>query len=363
MDKDNMIIIRNTSELEHSKMTNCSKLNVYISTITKLCSISRFTDIERLNICAMDPLEFNDENVIDTEDLKSLGNLKTLSIENDDHIEKIDISHFKNIESIQISSCHLLKEISGFSKLENLKELIVYDVPNIDRSFYTEVINLISHQKLSRLIIDINAYLLFNEKELELLKNSGALFSEKIGFSDNYVYTFSMMKRFNSKVLNMYYKLHKLYKTRDEILKSMYSYIKSINYDDASLSKRHQYSQDGGSFKKFDNRYKSINSSYKALMRKSAVCEGYVNLLRYFYSLENIDLYPVFCDYKESSHVAAKAFIDGTEVYFDPELDHRFGNSNNYMISKDEFQRNHSITYFRDNFDLIYSRKPNERVR
>lgn len=363
MDRDNILVIRNTSELEHSMAKYCSNFDVYISSITKLSSISRFSDIQRLNICVMDPLEFNDELIIDTEDLKTLSNLKKLSIENDDHIEKLDVSNFVDIESLLISSCHMLKEITGLKYLTNLKELVIYDVPNVDRTFYDEIISLIGHHNLNRFVIDISSYLIFNEEELEILRNSGVLFSEKIGFSDNYVYTYSMMEKFNSKVLNIYYKLHKLYKTRDEVLRSMYSYVKSINYDDASLSKRHQYSQEGGSFKKFDNRYKSINSSYKALMKKKAVCEGYVNLLKYFYALENIELYPVFCDYKHSSHVAAKAFIDGIEVYFDPELDHRFKNSNNYMISKDEFERNHSINYYRDNFDLIYSRNPHERVR
>ncbi len=363
MDKNNRLIIRNTSELEHANVVDSSKLEIYLSTITQLCALSRCINVSSLSICVMDPLELNDDIVIDTKCLSSLKNLTFLSIENDDHIKKLDVSNLTNLEELCITSCHLLSEIIGLDKLPNLKELIVYDVPNIDRSFYTDVVSFIKRYRLNRLVLDINAYVIFNEEELELLKKSEILFSEKIGFSDNYVYTFSMMEKFNSKVLNIYYKLHNLYKTRDEILKSIYSYVKSINYDEASLSKRQQYTLDGGTFKKYNNKYKSINSSYKALMKKSAVCEGYVNLLRYFFALENVNLYPVFCDYKDSSHVAAKAFIDGTEVYFDPELDHRFENLNNYMIGKDDFKRNHSITYYRDNFDLIYGRKSVERVR
>ena len=363
MSKDKMLIIRNTSELKQKSERFVPELDVYISTITELCSISSYEGLEKLNICAMDSLEFNDESIIDTSYLSDLRTLNELSIENDDHIETIDLSNFPNIESLQISSCHLLKEINGINGLKNLKELIIYDIPNLDKTFYNELIIYLKSHKSIHLILDINAYVLFNEEELELLKAIGTLFSEKIGFRDNYVYTFSMMEKFNSKVLNIYYKLHRTYKTRDDILRAIYSFIKNIDYDDAALSRRHQYALEGGTFKKFDNRYKSINSSYKALMKKSAVCEGYVNLLRYFYALEGVELYPVFCDYKDSSHVAAKAFINGTEVYFDPELDHRFLNSNNYMICKDDFERNHSIIYYRDNFDIIYGRKPNERVR
>lgn len=353
--------IKNTDELNHSTSVPLSCCDVYISSITNLDSLKYFNTITKLKLCALDSLEFNTDQIIDTTNISYLTNLADLFIENDDHIESLDLSNLSNLKSLFISSCHLLKNITGLENLDKLEELVIYDVPNIDKSFYYSLIKLIENHKLSKIVLDIYSYTLFTDEQLNYLKEQNVCFSEKIGFRDNYIYSFKMMEEYNNKIIDAYNRIHAESKTRDEVLYNIYKYVKNVNYDDDSLEKRKQYIEEGGKFHKFDNKYKSINSSYKALMKNTAVCEGYVNLLRYFYKLENIDLYPVFCEIDNSSHVAGKAFIDGTELYFDPEIDHRFNSDDNFMINKNDFSKIHNMYFIRDNFDIIYS--SNNKVR
>lgn len=357
MENCNNYFIKNTNELCESVSVPLSCCNVYISSITNLESLKYFNSISNLKLCALDPIELYCEDVIDTTNIKYLTNLKSLFIENNDHIESIDLSNLKNLQTLFISSCHLLKNITGLNKLENLLDLVIYDVPNLDRTFYSNLVSFVSKKNFNKLILDINSYPMLSEEELKVLKTNNACFSEKIGFRDNYVYTFKMMEEFHKKIMNVYIDVHSKAKDLDSSLYRMYQYVKNINYDESSLNKRNEYVLEGGKFYKFNNRYKSTNSSYKALMKNKAVCEGSVNLLRYLYKLENIDLYPVFCEVNGLSHVAGKAFINGSELYFDPEMDHRLGNNENYMISKKEFIAKHNLLFFRDNFDIIYTSK------
>ena len=353
MQENNRFFIKNTDELNKNVHKNLSDCQVYISSITNLDSLQYFNSIKRLKIQAMDLLEFNEDLIIDTTNLKYLKNLIDLYIENDDHIVNIDLSNFDNLKTLYISSCHLLKDVTSFNNLKNLQNLVIYDVPNINKDFYDLLINSLDELNLEKILLDINTFTLFDESQLEKLKHHNVYFVEKIGLTDNYIFSFKMMEEFHNRIINIYNQIHKEYKNTYDILFKMYEYVRNTCYDDASLEKRQKYILDGGKIYRNSNRYKSINSSYKALMKKSAVCEGYVNLLKYFYKLENVDLYPVFCDYKESSHVAAKAFINGLELYFDPELDHRFNNYNNFMIGINDFLNNHKILFYRDDFDTI----------
>lgn len=356
------LVIRNEEELKlNVDKIFLSDCNVFISSVTNLESFKYFNTITNLKICAIDPIEFNENILIDTSFLNYLHDLKYLSIENDDHIENLNLSKLEHLDTLLIMSCHLLKNIEGLANLHNLRTLVIYDVPNLDRNFYQYLIRIISKTNIDRVILDITTYSLFSKEQLEKLKLYNIYFAEKIGYKDNYIYSLKMMEEYHKRALEVYKQVHSTTDSLSETLKSYYEYVKTVNYDDESLEKRQEYIKNSGKFYKFNNRFKSISSSYKALMQNSAICEGYVNLLRYFYSLENIDLYPVFCYYKNSSHVAGKAFIDGTEVYFDPELDRRFNNNNNYMTIASDFLVNHEINFYRDNFDIIIEN--NNRVR
>ena len=347
-------IARNTSELEYLSSSSKTISTLDLSTITNLDGIKNFNSLRHLNIYAMNALELYEDCLVDTSNFSRLHLLKSLVFENDDHVREVKVNRLSNLLRLSITSCHNLRKISGLKSLSNLRELIIYDTPNIDLDFLNSVVEFInSSQNLSRIILDINFFNFFDERQLEILRENNVMFAEKLGIKDNYIFTFKMMEEFNKRVLEIYHQIHEKCKNSDDILYAIYEYVRSIDYDDESLLNRQKYLENGGIIYRYSNRYKSINSSYSALLKNKAVCEGYVNLLKYFYNLEGVDLYPVICDYKNSSHVAAKALIDGVELYFDPELDHRFNNHNDYGISKDEFLRNHDILFYRDNFDHL----------
>lgn len=363
MERSTVLFAKNTDELNSYIKSSPSANELYLSSVTNLDKIDSFHNLQMLKISAFKAIELNSDIKIDASSIKKLEKLKTLYIENDDHIEELSLPCSSNLDTLFISSCHILRYIGNLNQQNKLRNLVIYDVPNLDKGFYSKLIGFLDNSILDRVILDINTYTLFTDEELEKLKEYHVLFAEKIGIRDNYIFTPKMMEDFHSRILEIYKKVHDEYKDLYKILLEYYDYVRNTHYDEESLTKRQKFTLDGGKFYKYSNRYKSINSSYKALMKNNAVCEGYVNLLRYLYNLENVDLYPVFCNYKESSHVAGKAFIDGVEVYFDPELDHRFMNHNNFMISKDEFQRNHDILFYRDNFDIIIEVKNKVRSR
>lgn len=347
-------VARNSDELKNLTYLSHSVSALNISTITSLDDIKDFNLLRYLNIYTMNALELYEDCLVDTSNLSRLKSLRSLVLENDDHIRELKVYGLKNLHRLSITSCHNLRKIGGLKSLTNLRELIIYDTPNIDLDFLNRVVEFInSNQNLTRIILDINFFNFFDERQLEILRSNNVMFAEKLGIKDNYIFTFKMMEEFNRRVLEIYRQIHERCKNSDDILYAIYEYVRSIDYDDESLLNRQKYLENGGIIYRYSNRYKSINSSYSALLKNKAVCEGYVNLLKYFYNLEGVDLYPVICDYKNSSHVAAKALIGGVELYFDPELDHRFNNHNDYGISKDEFLRNHDILFYRDNFDHL----------
>ena len=355
---------RNALELSQFSPVAKSLQSIELSTITDLTELSRFTSLKHLKVYAMSLIELYEDNLIDTSTLSCLPNLQSFVLENDDHVRELCLRNKKELKTLSITSCHNLRTISGLKSLTNLQELVIYDTPNIDLDFLTSLVEFINeHPNLNRIVLDINFFNFFNESQLEILRYNGVCFAEKIGIRDNYIFSFNMMKEYNKRILKVYEEIHSRCKKSDDILFAIYEYVKNTDYDDESLLNRHKYLENGGKIYRFDNRYKSVNSSYSALIRKKAVCEGYVNLLKYFYKLEGVDLYPVICEYKEQSHVAAKALINGIELYFDPELDHRFNNHNNYGISKDEFLRNHDISFYRDNFDHLSTNSGDARKR
>ena len=363
MENTDKVVIKNADQLNSYINVADSIKEMKISTVTNLDNIDSFCNLTKLEISALNSIELYEDILIDSQKICGLKQLSCLLIENDDHIEKLTLPGvlFTNIDVLSISSCHLLKNIEKLFQQHKLRTLILYDVPNLDKTFYDKLVNFLDYSMLDRVILDINTYTLFSDEQLEKLKEYHVQFAEKIGIRDNYIFTPKMMEEFNKKIIAIYNEVHSKYNHLYDILRDYYKYVKSTEYDAASLEKRHKFTIEGGHFYKYANRYKSINSSYKALMKHSAVCEGYVNLLRYLYNLESVDLYPVFCEFEDSSHVAGKAFLDGMEVYFDPELDHRFNNCNNFMISKSEFERHHDILFYRDNFDIIDNVK--NRVR
>lgn len=353
---------KNTDELSNIALNHCNIEKLILSSVTNLDELKKFTNLKELCVFAMNALELYEELNFDTSSLDYLYNLENISFENDDHITNLHLNNKNKLKSLFISSCHSLKNIIGLKDLKELKELVIYDVPNIDISVVNSIIELVkNNDNLMRIYLDINFYNDFDENELNLLKEKNALFTEKIGKDDNYVYSFNMMEEFNKRVLEIYKQVHKNYQDLYDVLKEEYKIVKETEYDYESLSKRDNYILKGGQFYKYCNRYKAINSAYSALMKKKAVCEGYVNLLRYFYKLEGVNLYPMICLYKDQFHVVGKALIGGIELYFDPQLDNAFGNLNNFGISFEEFQRNHSIFFSRDNFDRFENKDKNVR--
>ena len=141
--------------------------------------------------------------------------------------------------------------------------------------------------------------------------------------------------------------------TEKEKVKVLYNYvINHLEYDTEELRKRDNVIlTDEKIIKVYKNKYKFINSSYRAFLEGKVVCEGYVNMLIYLLDLINVEARNVYCTVKNMNsnvegyynHSAIKIKIDGNWYYFDPQLEEKNQKNNYFMKTEEEFKMTHNI--------------------
>lgn len=330
-----------------------------INSITPPKNISRLTNLKKLNIIGQTQSEYGDNIVINYDEINELKNLNQLVIVNNYHIKSLDLSNLKDLEYLILVANQNLEVINGLDQLQHLKHVVIVgsNVKNVQW-----LNSYISNTKKTR--INILDYHLFNyiakDKNLQhkLFEMIGScqtnlLFAEKIGIGEIFCYTYSMIDE-------IYTLANKIIKenisddmSEKEKVRVLYNYvINHLNYDNEELEKRDNLIlNDERIIRVYKNKYKYINSSYRAFTTGKVVCEGYVNMLIYLLSQIGIEARNVYCVVKALgksvngyyNHSAIKIKIDDEWYYFDPQIEEKNQANKYFMQTKEEFGVTHDI--------------------
>jgi len=277
--------------------------------------------------------------------INQLTKLRKLYILNDINIEKLDVSSLDDLEELVLVSNPNLKEIIGINALKKLGKLVV--VGN-DSRCYVEIDQYLKRPS-SKAILDISLYQkLFiksakSSEYSQLARRKGIIFAEKIGFGEIFALSFEQIR-------DMFNKYNKILKSlinpefsEQKKVEIIYYFVVSyLSYDSKGLEKRNRYFMENDYKPLLDNNimrnFRKMNTSYGALYSRCVVCEGYVNMMRFFLNLLNINSRTVYCYLRkepEFKHTAIAILLNDEWIFTDPQ---KFGFSRQKIFrTKEEF--------------------------
>lgn len=294
------------------------------------------------NLTDFDSLKIN--TITDFSILSALTNLEELKIYNDNGITSLDISNIPNLNTIILFNNPNLKTITGLDEKTNLKSVIL--INNNLTSIGNTKKYILNTTNTPENILDVKLFphlfgsrhnRLFLETRLkEALTN--ITFGEKITFADDkYILSYEQTKNMYFRALKILRQLN-IYMGSWESIKKIHNYIASnVEYDDEGLEYRsvvylNLLQIPSANKEYFLKRLKLMNTSYAAIVNKKAVCEGFVNMMRFILSIIDVETRMVNCSYdgQEFNHAAIKFKYNDTWYYADPErqrksIEEKFG--------------------------------------
>lgn len=335
--------------------------NLSISTVTHIDGISKLKNLENLQIGCMDRLEYQIQDIIDYSELKNLPNLKSLTIVNNLHINRLDLSKLESLETLVLVADYNLNEIIGIEKLTKLKRVIivgnnVQSLENIQqyiKNTKQTKTNILDYKIFNNICNNIDDYNFL--ASTSMLYDTSLVFAEKVGIGEIFIYSFNMISRINNIANNILNNIIKEDMTEEEKVSAIYHYvIENLTYNYDELSKRNNdIEKDKKQILIYDNRYKFINSSYEAFINGSVVCEGYVNMLNFLLNKIGIESRTVYCNVRRNNnsfngvynHAANMIKIDDEWYFFDSQLENNSNNLQYFKKTKEEFSKTHDISF------------------
>lgn len=303
-------------------------------------------------------------HITDFSPLRFLTNLEELIIENDLHIETLDLTPFSKLRTLIIVNNPLLKDVKGLDQLLNLECIIMYgnaittplDVPSFAYNTRLSKTN----------ILDIGMYLPMigysregakKLKDLEISGISKVSFAEKSGF-------LSFTKINPQNLYDMYVKLDTMFKrsnayelSDEEKVGYVYAYLlKNINFSHELIERRdNEYTDALERYKELPDRLKpslaSIHSGFRTYYFKSGNCEGFVNLMVFMLKMLGIEAYDVHCHNRQaeasfgSNHAIVRVHLNGKIYYCDPTFDRKHA-LNYLLVDYDTITQFHELDSF-----------------
>ena len=307
------------------------------------------------------------------EELYKLKNLKSLVIYGAENSYYLNLSSLINLESIVICNCPKLKQINLMG-LDYLKKLNVINcgvktIVGLEDLKNLEEIKICGNKVNS--INDINKYMI-NTRNAKINILDVIMYDKKMS-DDIYKYlgsniSFGEMTNFDNHCFYLTLEeMSNLYEKAQEILKELklendppitkvkkiYYYLyNTLTYDNDALTYRDQHYIETYIGKKMTreelNNLLLINSSYGALMNNTAVCDGYVNLMRLLLSMCNIESEKVDCNIENDenlfkSHAAIRVKMRDQWYYADPEREQTCDENTFFALNQKNFQKTHEI--------------------
>lgn len=333
-----------------------SLFSLTINSLTSIEDISSLKNLKRLNIIGQSPKEYSEDIIIDYEKIKTLKNLETLVIINNYHIQELDLNELENLKTLIVVANQNLKIINGLDKLKNLNHVVIVGSSIQNKDWLKEYI--LNTQKTAVNILDCRMYkFIAQDEELQKIlymmnaeHETNLLFAEKIGVGEIFSYTYPMINKIYHLGQDIIKNNIREQMSEEEKVRILYNYVvDSLEYDTEELQKRDDLIlKDESIIKIYKNDYKFINSSYRALIERKVICEGYVNVLIYLLDLIGIEARNVYCNIKSNNidyynHSAIKIKINNDWYYCDPQLENKNQKNEFFMKSYEEFIKTHGV--------------------
>ncbi len=307
--------------------------------------IKELSSLQVLNIFNM--ANSSDIKELDYSAVNQYKELSSLVISHNPNIRELDVSNLTELNNLFIIGNLNLKTIVGLENLKKLKKVIIVgnDVKHLpglklvlDNNCDTKMFNLDVNLYHDLIIQGINP------------NNYDISFGEKISVGEIYHLSTKMMQDLYSKSIHVLSGLITPEMNEETKIRQIYKYIvKHLRYDFENLKKRDDYVYTHD-INIYDNEYKDINSSYKALLDYKVVCEGYANLLKLLLNIENIEAENVVCYINNSkepfsyyNHTASRVYVDGNWLYCDAQIEDDSENLKYFLQSREDFEKTHKL--------------------
>ena len=324
----------------------CKKLTTLkVDINVPILYLNELSSLKILNIFNM----ANDPDIkkINYDAINSYKNLEGLIISHNPNIEILDLSNLSNLQNLLIIGNLNLKKIVGLEKLKKLNRVIIVgnDIKNLP--FAKQIFE--NNPNPDMFILDVNLYHNLVNQEINI-NNYSVTFGEKISVGEIYHLNTKMMQDLYAKSIQILSGLIEENMTDTEKVTHIYRYIvRRLRYDFENLNKRNDYIYNHD-ISVYDNNYKDINSSYKALLDYKVVCEGYANLFKFLLNIENIDVENIVCYINNSNepfsfynHTASRVNINGNWLYCDAQIEDDSDNFKYFLQTREEFEKTHKL--------------------
>ena len=257
----------------------------------------------------------------------------------------VEITHNPNLKTITgLDEKTKLKSIvlinNGLTNIGNIKKYILNTTNTPENILDVKLFPQLFGSRHNRLFLE--------NRLKEALTN--ITFGEKITFADDkYILSYEQTKNMFFRALKILRQLN-VYRGNWESIKKIHNYTAfNVEYDDEGLEYRNeaylnllQIPSDNKEY--FLKRLKLMNTSYAAIVNKKAVCEGYVNMMRFILSIIDVETSMVNCSYDgvEFNHAAIKFKYNDTWYYADPERQ-RKSTENMFGYTLEEFKEIYNI--------------------
>ena len=304
--------VRDIKDLE--KLHNLKKLSI-ISGNSNL-----YAKFENGEIDEESPYYREKTNIEDFGILGKLKSIEELRIESEENLSKLDVTNMKNLKKLELINNMNLKEVIGLNETENLEKILLSKngTGSLElREF--DIMSTVENRKLKEVILDVDMYpnLIkkfphLAEKIEEYEKNNERVYTwieNKIVYNC-WANKFSTrnLKEMDIKVEEILQNIIEPEYTEIEKTLAIYNYITdNVDYDykmlefDERMQKDVRYSlflegrSNKSSYSIINKRILGKQSSFNAIMKGKAVCQGYAQMMHYMLTKENIESREIGC--------------------------------------------------------------------
>lgn len=376
---------------ELEKLQNLKKLSI-ISGNSNL-----YAKIENGEIDEESPYYREKNNIDDFKMLGKLKNIEELRIESEENLSKLDVTNMKNLKKLELINNINLKEVIGLKEVENLEKILMSrnGTGNLELKEF-DIMSAVENKILKEVVLDVDMFPNLIKEFPQLVekieqyeKNNERVYTwiENKSIYNGWANKFNTrnLKEMDIRVEEILQNIIKPEYTEIEKTLAIYNYItENVDYDykmlefDQEMKKDEKYcvfleeSSNRSSYSIINKRILGKQSSFNAIMKGKAVCQGYANMMHYMLTKENIESREIGCiadpiieeqelEDKGIDHSVIRVKTDDEWYYYDPTWDTGKTKYEYAYKTKDEFYKKHTLSAQEEKIQSVKQKKYNDK--